>query len=396
MAEEAVVDDRTLDQELDASMRATLNEINSREDEPATDASADNHEPSKEDLGTQPAAEARARDEAGKFVKTEKPAAPEQASQPNAQEATAPAAAAPTDDLSGIDINRAPSSWKPAAKAAWANLPPEVRQEIYRREGDFHHGNSAIKENADFGQKIRNLAQPYDMLIKAEGATHEAAFDDYLKSAAALRIGSPQQKLDLIKRLDAQFNCGLNADFQRAVQAEVQRITGGEAPAPQPTYQDPRVDQLLQFQQQQEQQRAAAEERVTMDAANEFINAKDDKGQPLHMFVDNVMQDMIDRCPAIRRQNPALSHADVLNKAYEAAVWANPDTRAVLISQQQAQANQPEDNLRKVEQAKRATAVNVPKRGAIPASQPSTHLVFGTAESDESMRETFRTLTANN
>jgi hypothetical protein len=39
--------------------------------------------------------------------------------------------------------------------------------------------------------------------------------------------------------------------------------------------------------------------------------------------------------------------------------------------------------------------VNVPKRGAIPASQPDANLRFGTPESDDAIRETYRQLTAN-
>jgi hypothetical protein len=137
--------------------------------------------------------------------------------------------------------------------------------------------------------------------------------------------------------------------------------------------------------QKQEQERAAYETQQSNGAVERFMSAKDEKGQPLYPFVDNVLNDMSARVQMLRRTNPAMGHEEALKQAYEAAVWANPETRAVLISQQQAQANQPVETLRKVEQAKRASAVNVPKRGAIPATEPPKSL-------EDTIRETGKAL----
>jgi hypothetical protein len=101
------------------------------------------------------------------------------------------------------------------------------------------------------------------------------------------------------------------------------------------------------------------------------------------------------RVGVIRRQNPALSQQEALKQAYEQASWANPEVRAVLMGQHQTQANQPAEKLQKVELAKRASGFNVPKRGALPAKGPETSLRIGTVESDESIRETYRQLQAN-
>src|SRR4051812_34226528 len=133
MAEAEEVNDQDLNASLDDDIRATLAEINARNNETDTAADAPDQltTPSNEDVVAQPVADTRARDESGKFIaKTEQTAAPETVSQPSsATETTAPVAAAPTDPV--IDITRPPSSWKPAAKMAWQALPEEVRQEIY-------------------------------------------------------------------------------------------------------------------------------------------------------------------------------------------------------------------------------------------------------------------------
>lgn len=384
---EDVLDDKALSESMDDDIRSTLAAINARNAEESAPAATEDAAGTASTEDVAPAADTRVRDESGKFVAKEKPAAPETAPQPSSEiEASAPVAAAPTEQA--LDLNRAPSSWKPAAKAQWAALPEDVRAEIYRRESDFHKGNSAIKENADFGMNIKSVVEPYRMLIEAEGGTPESAIRDTMRTAAIFRVGTPQQKMAAMYQIDQQFNCGFQSEFNRLVQQEVAKLTGQQAPqAPMPPQQfhDPRVDALLRSQEQEQQRRAQELSAQASDAENRFRAAVDDKGQPKFPFVDNVTDDMISRIPAIQRSNPSLSHFDVLQQAYEAAVWANPETRAVLLSQQQQQATRPAETLRNVEQARRASAVNVPKRGSLPATGPAKSI-------EETIRETGQAL----
>ncbi len=402
VVEAEVLEGRELGEAMDESIRATLKDIQSRNAEAPIDKIDDAVIAESETVAK---ANEKPRDQTGKFTKAEKAkesAAPEKADTqtPIAASASDQAAAGAAEDPvatpQGIDLNRAPSSWKPAAKAVWATLPEPVRAEIYRREGDFHNGNKGIKENADFGQSIKQIVEPYRHLIQAEGGTPEKAISNYFQAASVLKTGTAEQKLQTIFGLDKQFDTGLNAHFQRAVAAEVARITGQPGQQVQPNYKDPRVDQLVAKLEQQERERTAEAERVSNSASGRFISSKDEKGQPLYPFVDNVIDDMSARVGMLRRSNPAMGHDEILKQAYDAAVWANPETRAVLIGQQQAAASQSTEKLQKVEQAKRASAVNVPKRGAIPATQSVASLKFGTPESDESIRETLRQLQANN
>lgn len=396
MAEAAITDE-----ELSASMDDTIRDELARlmpEDDSATPAPGVKQSLPEEGSETPAAAETRARDESGKFVKKESaPAETPNAAKPgpatSPDTTPQPDADTPLVTTTGqpIDLNRPPSSWKPAAKAAWAALPEVVRQDIYRREQDFLNGGKGLKEAADFGQNIRSKFQPYHAIMQAEGATPEAAIDDYLRTAAVLRLGSPQQKLQAVFDLDKRFNTGLGAYFQQQVQAAVAQQTG-QAPQAQPVsqqpqvYSDPRVDQILTSLQAQERGRAAQQEEISNQAVERFIAAKDEKGIPLYPFVDNVSDDMSARVAQIRQANPSLAHDEVLKQAYDAAVWANPETRAVLISQQQAPVQAQVDTLRKAEAAKRASGLNMPKRGALPAGE-----ALGTM--DDTIRDTYRQLT---
>ena len=408
--EQEVVDDKTLNAELDESIRATLHEIQSRqaaEPEPEAPAAAAPEEP---------AAPEKARDDkTGQFVKGEqkrhKPQTTSAAqAEPPTKNATTPvaepAAAEPAEPelrfgKVAVDLARPPSSWKPAAKAAWNALPEDVRKEIYRRETDFSNSvlNGPLKESADFGKAVRTVVEPYRGLIEAEGGDYTRAIADTMKTAALFRTGSPQAKLQALFQIDQQFCQGaLNQHFLRRVEEEVARRSGGAsgnggaAPAAAAPVNDPRLEAMEQrfntiqgALQQQERERQAQAEAASNAAVEEFFAAKDEKGGALYPFVDNVLEDMSARVSALRRANPSLGHQEALKQAYEAAVWANPETRAVLIAQQTAAAAAPAQALRKVEAAKAASAGALPKRGALPAASPVLSM-------DDTIRETGRKL----
>lgn len=389
-----VVDDKTLDARLDESIRENLREIQAREtvdpDTPDTPASTDKPRASDGTFVAKAPTEAAAGTEVGATAPID-----------GAAPAPAAAAAATGELAQAADLNRPPSSWKPAAKAAWAALPEIVRADIHRREFDFHNATfkGPLKENADFGQSIRTTLEPYRAMIDAEGGTPERAVADLMRTAALFRTGSADAKRDALFQIDRQFNCGLNAHFAQAVEAEVAKRTGQPAPAGQPapsaqqqTFQDPRVDTILASFKAQEDERRREAEASNSAVVNDFVNAKAADGQPLYPFVDNVSADMSARVPMLRQQNPALSPADVLKMAYEQAAWANPEVRAVLIAQQTAASSAPAESLRRVTRAKAVVAATMPKNGAIAARAPEAVLKFGTPESDESIRATYREL----
>ncbi len=397
MAEEVVVVEA--EPSMDDTIRDTLREIQSR---PENAAEPDAPNAPQDASKSAPADDSKARDATtGKFVKGA-PAAPK-AKESTAATATTPVEGQPTTgatnlappaavdtpltlpDGTPIDLNRPPSSWKPAAKAEWGKLPEVVRADIHRRETEHHQGFRGIKENADFGQSMRNTVQPYLGLIQAEGGTPERAVAQLLNTAAILRTGSQQQKQQAIGQIIQTYGIEMPQPQAPQVDAQGQQIPPQTQQQP---FLDPRVDGLLASLQAREREQQQQQEAQSNDATERFLSAKGADGQPAFPFVDNVLQDMIERTGAIRRNSPALSHDDVLKQAYEQAVWANPETRAVLISQQQAAAQRPEDTLRKVAEAKRANANNLPKRGALPATAPKGSM-------DDTIRETYRELTAN-
>lgn len=309
----------------------------------------------------------RARDETGKFVEQPKEGPDEKTAKPNVAKSAVPAggksppaqadASVPADAGVGAtverDINRAPSTWKPTARAEWEKLPPAVRTEIHRRETDFLNGQSQLLPDAKFGKSVTEIMAPYKMLIEAEGGTYERAIADMMKTAAMLRLGTPQQKQQLFLQTARQFGVNLGTPQQGQQQQPLQ---------------DPRVDQLLAQLNQERQQRAQTEQQTLEGSVTNWMNENDAAGKPLRPYLGDVMTEMSALVPQIRQQSPSLSHDQVLQQAYERATWGNPEIRTLLLQQQAQGSSQTRssENQNRVREARRAASVNVPRRASTP------------------------------
>lgn len=327
----------------------------------------------------------RARDESGKFAKAEdkpngssKPAKADSgkagaiaAAKPDAANAlpgetgsTDPNAVDPTAAAVARDINRAPSTWKPAARVDFEKLPAGARAEIHRREADYMNGQAQLLPDAKFGKSVSEIVAPYRLLIEAEGGTPERAISDLLRSAAALRMGSAQQKVQTLAQIGRLYGVDMRAFANPNAQQQ----------QPQ-TLQDPRVDQLLAQLNQERNQSAQREQQSLEGTVTSWMGENDAQGQPLRPYLGDVMTDMSVLVPQIRAQSPSLSHDQVLQQAYERATWGNPEIRTLLLQQQAQGASQTRsaENQNRVREAKRAASVNVPRRASLPTpGKPGT------------------------
>jgi hypothetical protein len=273
------------------------------------------------------------------------------------------------------DISKAPSSWKPMERAEWEKLSPAAREAIHRRETDFLNGQRQLLPDAQLGKSMREVVAPYKALIDAEaGGRPEVAFAELMKTAAILRMGTAEQKRNVVLGVARQYGVDLGQQPQQQ-----------QPNQPQQTYQDPRVDQLLQHLQTQEQQRQQAEQQGLLDTVTRWVDQKDEQGVAKYPYLNDVQGEMAVLVPMIRQSNPSLSHEQVLQSAYERAIWANPDVKPLLLQAQAAVAARPSENQDRVREAKRAASVNVPRRASTPSpGKPGTM--------DETIAATARTL----
>jgi hypothetical protein len=178
---------------------------------PVADAAGDSPaepNPPAEDAPEKPAGEAgRARDSTGRFVQGKgdakapvrpagapaalapKPVAP-QARPPGAP--PAPAAAAPPAAV------KAPQSWKPAAREAWAKMPPELRAalepEVTRREKETAQVLEQTAQARHIAAAYGQVVGPYSAMIHSEGTSPPQFIGQLLQTAQALRTAPPGHK----------------------------------------------------------------------------------------------------------------------------------------------------------------------------------------------------------
>lgn len=350
------LEDKNIDEQMAADW-AAIQEKHAIPDDPAPAAVEETPEPAQESA----VEDVRPRREDGTFApKAKEPvksAEPVDKNPPPAE----PPAQEPVVSVKGtpVDLTRAPSSWKPAARAEFAKLPEAIRAEIHRRESESAAGVHQLMPDAQLGKSMREVAAPYKALIDAEAnGKPELAFAELIKTAAILRMGTPQQKRDVVLGVARQYGVDLG------LQPQQQPVQGQP---PQQTFQDPRVDQLLQHLQTQEQQRQQQEQQALENTVTQWMEAKDEAGNPKYPYLGDVMNDMAVIVPQIRQSSPSLSHEQVLQSAYERAIWANPDVRPLLLQAQAASPAREAANQTRVREAKRAASVNVPRRASQPA-----------------------------
>lgn len=334
----------------------------------------------------------------GKFKakddKAAKPVADAKPKEPTVAKTTAPAAAdspapsetgAPEPSSPARDINRAPSTWKPTARAEFDKLSPVIKAEIHRREADFLNGQAQLRPDAELGSSMRRVIEPYRMLIEAEGGTPDRAVADLLRTAAIFRTGSVEQKYQAVVDISRQFGIDLRYLAQAAVEQQGQ--PQGQPPQQQQQFRDPRVDQLLAQQNRDRQELAHREQQTMESTVTRWMNEVDATGNPKRPYLGDVINEVSALIPALMQNDPTLTHAQALDAAYDRATWAHPEVRALLTQKQQTEleARRRTENQERVLGAKRSASVNVPRRASLPSpGKPGTM--------EDTIRETARTL----
>jgi hypothetical protein len=290
----------------------------------------------------------RARDEAGKFIETDK-AKPVAAKQ---TEQAAPGVQVPSQPI-GQPIVQAPQSLRAEFKEKFSQLPPEWQAEITRREADTAKALASQDEERLLGKKVNEMAMPYLPTIRAEGATVEKAFSDYLQTAHVLRSGTDIQKAQAVASVINSFKVNPQALFSVLQGANV---VPGQQP---PSAYDPRLDTLQQRLNQIEQDRQAEiqqrqlQEQHSLQSQIEAFSSK-----PGHEHFDRVRTHM-----GILLENGIASDMD---DAYNRAVYADPDIRSTLLATAQPGQRQSEATARTARAKNAAVSVT----GAPGSSRP--------------------------
>lgn len=225
-----------------------------------------------------------------------------------------------------------PNGWTADAKAKWHELPAEVQAAVNKREADVAKFTSKSDDERNFGREMHRAVSPYMAQIQAEGGTPAEAVKSLLNTAYILRVGAPEQKLQLLAQTAKQFGVDLSQLSQTQTQGEI-------PPYIQPLYQE--VNQLKGMLTQRDQ---AESQRLQSEIQSEIEAFASDPAHPHYGEVKGHMAALI-------REGAAKD----LKDAYEQACWARPDIRTTLLAQQRTEEEQKRkaEAKRKAEEAKR-------------------------------------------
>lgn len=202
-----------------------------------------------------------------------------------------------------------------AIKAKWKDLPPDVQAEWKKREDDIHRMMTAKDGELNLGRTIKQIASPYEAVIRAEGGTVEGAFQDLLNTAYVLRTGSPDQKAQLILSTAQQFGVDLSKYVGAAQQA-----------------QDPLANLQREIAALKQQ---ADPNRIKSQLQEDMI--RDRIGSEIQAFAANPANVHFNAVKSTMGSLIAAGKAADLQEAYEMAIWSDPSIRAELLKAQKAQ-----------------------------------------------------------
>lgn len=325
MTDEQIADTRDDAPSMDDTIRETLAEINARNEPEETEQEADQE--------TEQEKAERLRDERGRFA----------AKQEEATEAPTETVAEeePEEVVLPAEVQRLGLRKEEAAE--WAKASPVLQQALLRRSEEMHKGLEQYRGAAQFANQMAEAFRPYEETLRQLNVTPDVAIGKLLSVDAALRKGSPEQKAAMINSLIQQYQ----VDPQ--IMAAVPKVD------PQVSAMQNQIQQMQGFFNNFQREQAEREEAALNSELAKFAEGRE--------HFEQVREDMAALLQAGRAKD--------LSDAYEQATWANPTIRAQLIAKQQSEALAKAEAERKAQDARRASSVNIPRRGVVPATPPT-------------------------
>lgn len=249
---------------------------------------------SADQAGKETAVDGRARAPDGKFLpKDSAPVTPDPKLAP-AEDVTK-ASAQPSQAAAP------PVSWAPDAKQAWASLSPAVQNAVLKREQE---ASSGIRQYSEQTKRYEQALAPIAQEAQKRGLTTEDGIQRLMDGQTFLETQPAQAILWLAQRNG--IDLAELASNPPAIQQQARP--------------DPVIAQVSQTVQTLEQRLQQYEFNANLTVAQQFAASK-----PYYADVEEQLPDFIRE---VQRIDPSLSGVELLEKAYERAIWLNPDVRA--------------------------------------------------------------------
>ena len=275
-------------------------------------------------------------------VDDDEPALKAEDADPEEVEEEAPevtAEAAPEEEVTGEEVETeepleaqiAPHTWSDEWKQKFEAMPPEGKGVMLEMNGFMNKAfNDKMTEVAHMKREqegVRNAVLPHMEWLQLSGITPETAIQRALGWEKVIQAEGAQGLIKFAQARGIDLNGAMQAQSQ-----EQQYMTPGERQAEEKynrlSEQFNQVQQYIQSQEQQqqhyslEQRKAWAENELTT-----FMNAKDDTGNPIHPYFEQVAPRMTELVSQNRLG---------LVQAYHLAISETPEIQSALDSKRKA------------------------------------------------------------
>jgi hypothetical protein len=192
-------------------------------------------------------------------------------------------------------------------------VDPEIRAEVYRRDAEISRGIGQYQADAKVGREFQDAVRPYEHTMRAAGVSPTQAVQSLLQADHSLRFGTPVEKAQRVYEIMAFY--GVSAEHLAAA-------IDGTARQPEVP---PELAQLHARLAQLEQGRQFEQDRAVDTLRGEVGRFANDPANEFYQDVRDQMATLLEK--GVARD---------LKDAYDQAVWANPETRKVLLQRQAA------------------------------------------------------------
>jgi hypothetical protein len=253
----------------------------------------------------------------------------------------------------------APAGWATDAKELFTQLPPRLQQEVRKRETEDRRALSAAQERAAAVERtwseVDAVLAPKKQLFALNGVSPARVISQFMAWQDTLDA-DPVQGL-------RQLASSYGLDIRQLAEQEVSQ------PQEPPQVRELRnqVQQMQGYFQAIQQQSEAQKTQTIQSEVVNFAQETDAAGNPVRPYVEHVIEDMIPHIQFMRAQNPEAHPRQLLQAAYDKAIWANPSTRELELRRASAV---PSPNLEKARRA--AKIVNGESNGVMQSERPTS------------------------
>jgi hypothetical protein len=258
-----------------------------------------------------------------KRSKADKPEAAPAKAAPDKPEIPSTDAAKVSEEPASKPTVAPPAGWTAAEKAEWSKLSPAVQAAVSRREAQI---DSGARQWSEQKQRYEAVLSPVTRAASRYGLSTEQGLNALLAAQAHLE----RDPADAIRTLARNHGVDLAT-------LAGQPADGSERTTPQPDI-AALVRQAVQPIVAPIHERFAAEDRHREQSTVSLVS--DFAAAPGHEHFEAVHEHVLSLIPTIKAQNPAWTHNQVLDAAYDQAVWANPTTRQAMTEAKQHEAEQ--------------------------------------------------------